>query len=146
MCKFFCYEHNYWGYDELSAVKVVVCMRCKLKSKVISCLRNWSTKPRQSTLLRNYVWLRHKRSSLDSYHQIKRFLHVVDDLFAIYNAADFLEYIREQFLFRIVSIQVDGGSEFMGDFEQLCRAKAIPFYVLPPDRQTAMAMSKEVRV
>lgn len=49
-----------------------------------------------------------------------------------HNAADFLEYIREQFPFRIVSIQVDGGSEFMGDFEQSCKNMGIPLYVLPP--------------
>ncbi len=49
-----------------------------------------------------------------------------------HTAADFLEYIQEHFPFKIISIQVDGGSEFMGDFEQSCKNKAIPLYVLPP--------------
>ena len=49
-----------------------------------------------------------------------------------HSATDFLEYIQEQFPFRIVSIQVDGGSEFMSDFEQSCKNMGIPLYVLPP--------------
>ncbi len=32
------------------------------------------------------------------------------------------------------SIQVDGGSEFMKDFDAACQAKGIPLYVLPPKR------------
>lgn len=30
------------------------------------------------------------------------------------------------------SIQVDGGSEFMGDFEKACQVSDIPLWVLPP--------------
>lgn len=49
-------------------------------------------------------------------------------------------HIAEQFLidacayfpFPVTSIQVDGGSEFMSDFEQLCKDKSIPLFVLPP--------------
>jgi putative transposase len=36
--------------------------------------------------------------------------------------------------FPVRSIQVDGGSEFMKDFEQACKDKGIPLYVLPPKR------------
>ena len=32
----------------------------------------------------------------------------------------------------IKAIQIDGGSEFMAEFETACPAKAIPLYVLPP--------------
>lgn len=49
-----------------------------------------------------------------------------------HSATDFLRYIQEQFPFKIVSIQVDGGSEFMADFEQSCKKLGIPLYVLPP--------------
>lgn len=49
-------------------------------------------------------------------------------------AADFLKLVVMQFPFPIKSIQVDGGSEFMGEFEQTCKALAIPLYVLPPRR------------
>jgi len=47
-------------------------------------------------------------------------------------AEDFLKHAQEQFPFKIRSIQVDGGSEFMGDFEKACQCKKIPLYVLPP--------------
>ena len=48
------------------------------------------------------------------------------------NAADFLDYVRKKLPFPLQSIQVDGGSEFMGEFEQKCKNYAIPLYVLPP--------------
>lgn len=48
------------------------------------------------------------------------------------NAADFLEHLKEQFPVPIISIQVDGGSEFMGDFEKACFDSKIPLFVLPP--------------
>ena len=47
-------------------------------------------------------------------------------------AAQFLDYIQEQLPFPLKSVQTDGGSEFMGDFEQACKAHDIPLYVLPP--------------
>jgi putative transposase len=50
------------------------------------------------------------------------------------SARKFLEdYIRKA-PFNIESIQVDGGSEFMKDFEQACAELHIPLYVLPPSR------------
>lgn len=36
--------------------------------------------------------------------------------------------------FPLRSIQVDGGSEFMADFEDACEALGIPLHVLPPRR------------
>ena len=36
--------------------------------------------------------------------------------------------------YKIRSIQVDGGSEFMADFETECERLAIPLIVLPPSR------------
>ena len=41
-------------------------------------------------------------------------------------AAYFLSYMSYKFPFEIKSIQVDGGSEFMGDFELECKRKKIP--------------------
>jgi hypothetical protein len=49
-----------------------------------------------------------------------------------YNAAEFLEHIYATFPFKIKSIQVDGGSEFMADFEKACKKLNLPLYVLPP--------------
>jgi IS30 family transposase len=47
-------------------------------------------------------------------------------------AAKFLDKIISTFPFPVVSIQVDGGSEFMKDFETACQEKNIPLFVLPP--------------
>ena len=48
------------------------------------------------------------------------------------SAADFLEHMKKEFPFQILSIQVDGGSEFMGDFEKAVALSNIPLWVLPP--------------
>ncbi len=50
------------------------------------------------------------------------------------NAKRFLEAVVEAMPFPVASIQVDGGSEFMADFERACRAMRIPLRVLPPRR------------
>ncbi len=47
-------------------------------------------------------------------------------------AAEFLEKVRKEMPFKIHSLQVDGGSEFMKDFEELCQTYDIPLFVLPP--------------
>lgn len=50
------------------------------------------------------------------------------------NGAIFLEKVLHELPFPVISIQVDGGSEFMGDFESLCAKKGIKLFVLPPKR------------
>ena len=47
-------------------------------------------------------------------------------------AAKFLDKVIEEYPFKIESVQVDGGSEFMKDFEQACQDKGIKLFVLPP--------------
>lgn len=49
------------------------------------------------------------------------------------NGADFLKLVIKQFPFIIKSIQVDGGGEFMKEFESLCKKFNIPLWVLPPN-------------
>ena len=44
-----------------------------------------------------------------------------------------LQFVKEA-PFPIKSIQVDGGSEFMGEFEGACQKLGIPLIVLPPKR------------
>ena len=44
----------------------------------------------------------------------------------------FLESLITAFPFKILSIQVDGGSEFMDQFEQACQAFNIRLFILPP--------------
>ena len=48
------------------------------------------------------------------------------------NASDFLDFMVLKFPFKILSIQVDGGSEFRNEFEKACKNLQIPLYVLPP--------------
>ena len=47
-------------------------------------------------------------------------------------ARDFLELVKKELPFPLHSIQVDGGSEFMKEFEEACLESKIPLYVLPP--------------
>ena len=49
-------------------------------------------------------------------------------------AKKFLVNLRQKAPFTIESIQVDGGSEFMKEFEEACQDFNIPLYVLPPKR------------
>jgi len=48
------------------------------------------------------------------------------------NAKDFLKYLETKLPFKIKSIQTDGGSEFMKDFEQYCETENIELFILPP--------------
>lgn len=48
------------------------------------------------------------------------------------NAADFLNAVLKQMPDPVKAIQIDGGSEFMAEFEQACADKNLPLYVLPP--------------
>lgn len=47
-------------------------------------------------------------------------------------ATQALETIQQRMPFSIRAIQVDGGSEFMADFERTCQAKGIRLFQLPP--------------
>ena len=47
-------------------------------------------------------------------------------------AADFLHHLKTKFPFRIRAIQIDGGSEFMDQFEEACRREKILLFVNPP--------------
>jgi len=46
-----------------------------------------------------------------------------------------LDFVRDA-PFKIISIQVDGGSEFMAEFEDACAELKIPLIVLPPRKPT----------
>src|SRR3989337_2708513 len=47
-------------------------------------------------------------------------------------ASDFLDALKERSPFPIRAVQVDGGSEFMGQFEIACQRNALQLFVLPP--------------
>jgi len=48
------------------------------------------------------------------------------------NASLFLDTVQERMPFHVKAVQVDGGSEFMAEFEQACQEKGIRLFVLPP--------------
>lgn len=47
-------------------------------------------------------------------------------------AALFLAKVIRDMPFPVLSVQVDGGSEFMKNFEEACEKNSIPLFVLPP--------------
>jgi len=47
-------------------------------------------------------------------------------------AVSFLDALQARLPFTVKAIQVDGGSEFMAEFEAECRRRHIPLFVLPP--------------
>ena len=47
-------------------------------------------------------------------------------------AARFLDALQARMPFPVRAIQVDGGSEFQGAFEQTCQQRGIRLFVLPP--------------
>jgi transposase InsO family protein len=49
-------------------------------------------------------------------------------------AKNFLAKLVSAFPFAIKAIQVDGGSEFMAEFEQACKDQGLALFVLPPKR------------
>lgn len=49
-------------------------------------------------------------------------------------AKNFLDKLLAAFPFSVKGIQVDGGSEFMAEFEQACHDKGLVLFVLPPKR------------
>ena len=50
------------------------------------------------------------------------------------SAKRFLEELIKEIPYKLRSIQVDGGSEFMGAFETACKELDIPLMVLPPSK------------
>lgn len=48
------------------------------------------------------------------------------------SAARFIDSIIQRMPFRVKAIQVDGGSEFQGIFEETCQRLDMPLFVLPP--------------
>lgn len=47
---------------------------------------------------------------------------------------NFLDKLLTAFPFKLKGIQVDGGSEFMAEFEQACKDNGLALFVLPPKR------------
>ena len=48
------------------------------------------------------------------------------------SAAKFIDTIRDRMPFTVKALQIDGGSEFQGVFEEVCEKYGIKLFVLPP--------------
>lgn len=85
------------------------------------------------TVTRNSVTCKH----FQAWERRSKFIHAqVYSHAKASSAKRFLMELIEQAPFPILSIQVDGGAEFMAEFEEACAEKSIPLEVLPPTRPT----------
>jgi putative transposase len=83
------------------------------------------------TATKNGIKIKH----FQAYDPVTKFVHA--EIFSeatSENAAKFLYQLHNSLPFSIKSIQVDGGSEFMKDFENLCKISKIELFVIPPSR------------
>ena len=71
------------------------------------------------------VFVAYDRSS--KYCLCKSYHHATAD-----NAADFLSFMSQHWPYTPTELQVDGGSEFRGNFETACQLNHIKLFVLPP--------------
>ena len=83
------------------------------------------------TVLKNGIYVKH----FQSWERKSKYIHAcVYSNAKASSAKRFLLDFIEHAPFKVLSIQVDGGSEFMSDFEDACKELNIPLYVLPPRR------------
>ena len=103
-----------WGYKDYK--KMVVGERVQIDHMTVTkngvCMKHFQAWDRKSKFIAAGIYHHAKSSSA------KRFL---------------LDFISKA-PFKILSIQVDGGSEFMAEFEQTCKELGIPLIVLPPSK------------
>jgi len=78
------------------------------------------------TVTKNGIVVKH----FQAWEGISKYMHA-----AVYsNAKRFLLDLVKNTPFKILSIQVDGGSEFMKEFEEACAELKIPLMLLPPSK------------
>ncbi len=85
------------------------------------------------TVTRNGITCKH----FQAWERKSKFIHAqVYSHAKASSAKRFLLELIGEAPFKIVSIQVDGGSEFMAEFEAACEDLSIPLDVLPPSKPT----------
>jgi len=80
---------------------------------------------------KNQVYGKH----FQAWSPIGRFIHA--NVYSNATSATAKKFLKELIKiapFKIISIQVDGGSEFMKEFELACKDLSINLYILPPSR------------
>lgn len=105
----------------------------------------WSYKPYKDIALGERIQIDHmtvtKNGTIFKHFQAwdRRSRHIYAHVFSgasSRSAAQFLKNFVTQCPFKVISIQVDGGSEFMADFEKACQELSLPLFVLPPAKPT----------
>ena len=83
------------------------------------------------TVTKNGVVVKH----FQAWERVSKYMHAgVYSNAKSSSAKRFLLELVKNAPFKILSIQVDGGSEFMGEFEEACAELNIPLIVLPPSK------------
>ena len=103
--------------------------------------RPWSFKPYKDMVMGERVQIDHMTVTkngitvkhFQAWDRLTKFIHAnVYSHAKSASAKRFLLELLEKAPFKILSIQVDGGSEFRADFEAACAELEIPLFVLPP--------------
>lgn len=85
------------------------------------------------TVFKNGIYVKH----FQAWERKSKYIHAgVYSNAKSSSAKRFLLDFIEKSPFKVLSIQVDGGSEFMADFEEACAKLQIPLFILPPRRPT----------
>ncbi|MDP3641004.1 MAG: integrase core domain-containing protein [Alphaproteobacteria bacterium] len=101
----------------------------------------WSFKPYKDMVMGERVQIDHMTvtkngitvKQFQAWDRVSKFIHAnVYSHAKSSSAKRFLLELLEKTPFKILSIQVDGGSEFRADFEDTCVDLNIPLWVLPP--------------
>ena len=144
-----------WTFSESTVGRMLQqLMRKGLITKSISALRikrkrsftkgharPWSFKPYQDMVMGERVQIDHMTVTkngitvkhFQAWDRVSKYIHAnVYTQAKSSSAKRFLLDLLEKSPFKILSIQVDGGSEFRADFETACADLHIPLLVLPP--------------
>jgi putative transposase len=144
-----------WMFSESTIGRMLtLLLRKGLITKSISALRikrkrsftkghakPWSFKPYKDMVMGERVQIDHMTVTkngitvkhFQAWDRVSKYIHAnVYSHAKSTSAKRFLLDLLENVPFKLLSIQVDGGSEFMADFEAACADLNIPLLVLPP--------------
>jgi putative transposase len=144
-----------WTFSESTIGRMLThLLRKGLITKSISALRikrkrsftkghakPWSFKPYKEMVMGERVQIDHMTVTkngitvkhFQAWDRVSKYIHAnVYSHAKSTSAKRFLLELLDKIPFKLLSIQVDGGSEFMADFETACADLEIPLLVLPP--------------
>ena len=126
-------------------IKSASAIRCKRKRSFNKHAKLWTFKKYKDIVLGERIQIDHMSVSINgiqvkhfqAWDRLSKYMHAHAYSNATSRSAKrFLQELLSVIPFPILSIQVDGGSEFMQEFEDFCAEKQIPLLVLPPGKPT----------